>query len=317
MENMRCLVTGVSGFIGSNLAEQLIHDGHSVFGIDSFEDFYPRKLKEENLKSLRDSEQFRLIEGNIIDLPLETIVPDVDCVFHEAAQPGVRDSWGSRFEIYAQNNVLATQKLLEASVEANIKRFVYASSSSVYGDVDSLPIDEKSRLRPVSPYGVSKLAGENLCHLYWKNYGVPVVALRYFTVYGPRQRPDMAFNRFIKAILKGEEITIYGDGSQTRDYTYIGDIVGGTLSAVEGEVVGEVFNLGGGFRMTLNEVLDVLEEVIGKKARRVYVEVQKGDVKHTFSDITKAERMLHYTPSVSIEEGLREEVKWLKSQNQK
>ena len=317
MENMRCLVTGVSGFIGSHLAEKLIQDGHSVLGIDSFEDFYPRELKEENLKGLRDSEQFQLIEGNIIDLPLDTIVPDVDCVFHEAAQPGVRDSWGSRFEIYAQNNVLATQKLLEASVEANLKRFVYASSSSVYGDADSLPIDEKSRLRPVSPYGVSKLAGENLCHLYWKNYGIPVVALRYFTVYGPRQRPDMAFNRFIKAILKAEEITIYGNGTQTRDYTYIGDIVGGTLSAVEGEVVGEVFNLGGGFNMTLNEVLDVLENVIDKKARRVYVEVQRGDVKHTFSDITKAEKMLRYTPSVSIEEGLREEVQWLKSQNRR
>lgn len=310
---MKCLVTGVAGFIGSHLAERLIGECHTVVGIDSFEDFYSREIKETNIRELKESNNFELVEGNLINLPLKEIVSEVDCVFHQAAQPGVRASWGKRFEIYAQNNILATQKLLEASVGSRIKRFVYASSSSVYGDTDVLPIKETNRLKPISPYGVSKLAGESLCYLYWKNFGVPIVSFRYFTVYGPRQRPDMAFCRFIKAILRGGEIEIYGNGNQTRDYTYVDDIVSATLSVVDREVVGEVFNVACGSNITLNEVLYLMEKAVNKKAKRIYIEKQRGDVKHTLADISKAKEMLNYRPKVSLAEGLREEVEWIRS----
>jgi nucleoside-diphosphate-sugar epimerase len=314
MAKMNCLVTGVAGFIGSHLTEKLIDEGHSVIGVDAFEPFYPRRSKEANLFGVRDKSAFTMIEGNLLDLDLSRIVSQVDCIFHEAAQPGVRDSWGGRFEVYAHNNILATQKLLEASVGTRIRRFVYASSSSVYGEVEDLPITETAFLRPHSPYGVSKLAGEHLCVLYWRNFSVPCVALRYFTAYGPRQRPDMAFHKFIKAMLHGEEIEVYGDGSQSRDYTFIEDIVRATVGTMDKEVVGEVMNVGCGRSTTVTEVIAALEAIMGRKAKRRFLGQKSGDLAHTLADISKAKRVLGYEPLVSLPEGLEREVEWLEGQ---
>jgi UDP-glucose 4-epimerase len=209
---VRSLVTGTAGFIGSTLTEELLKKGHEVIGIDCFIDYYDRSLKENNMSSFIAHENFTLIEENLNYLDLKELVKDVDYIFHQAAQAGVRSSWGEDFEIYTHNNIMGTQRLLEAAKESKIKKFVYASSSSVYGDTDKLPMQETNRLQPVSPYGVSKLAGENLCYLYYKNFNVPTVSLRYFTVFGERQRPDMAFHIFIKAILQDKKLTIFGDG---------------------------------------------------------------------------------------------------------
>jgi nucleoside-diphosphate-sugar epimerase len=209
---MRSLVTGVAGFVGSSLAERLIREGHEVIGVDCFTDYYARSIKEENLKGLLKEEQFTFFEADVLWANLGEFLNGVDYVFHQAAQAGVRSSWGDEFNVYTSNNVLATQRLLEACKGLEMKRFLYASSSSVYGDSEELPLREQSFLKPVSPYGVTKLAGEYLCYSYWKNFDIPVVSLRYFTVYGPRQRPDMAFHRFIKAMLHDGNIEIYGDG---------------------------------------------------------------------------------------------------------
>jgi UDP-glucose 4-epimerase len=282
-----------------------------VVGIDCFTDYYPREIKERNIEKLRSSEGFTFIEANLLDVNLPEMLRGLDYIFHQAAQAGVRASWGTNFEVYTLNNVLTTQKLLEAAKEAPIKLFVYASSSSVYGDAETFPTPETANPKPISPYGVTKLAGEHLCYLYWKNFGVPFISLRYFTVYGPRQRPDMAFHRFIKAMLKGKEIIVYGDGKQTRDFTYIDDAVEANLLAMRSEAIGEVFNIGGGSRITINEAIRLLEGIMGKRARVRYVERQKGDVRHTAADITKARKILGYEPKVRIEEGLRREVEWL------
>jgi len=221
---MRALVTGAAGFIGSTLAERLLRDGADVVGLDCFTDYYPRPLKEHNLAGLRDQPRFRLIESRIQDADLVGLLADRTHVFHLAAQAGVRRSWGRDFAIYTGNNIEATQRLLEACVGRPVERFVYASSSSVYGDSTILPAREDALPQPVSPYGVTKLAAEHLCGLYHVNYGVPAVSLRYFTVYGPRQRPDMAFHRFLRAIILDQPITLYGDGEQTRDFTYVHDV---------------------------------------------------------------------------------------------
>ena len=214
---MKTFVTGCGGFIGSHLVDRLLELGYEVTGIDCFTDYYSREIKEANISNALKHNNFKLIEEDILDMDK---FPEVDYIFHLAAQAGVRASWGKSFEIYTRNNIEATQKLLEFYKDREIKKFVYASSSSVYGDAE-LPMREDSLLKPVSPYGVTKLAGENLCYLYWKNYQVPTVSLRYFTVYGPRQRPDMAIHKFVKAISNNEEITVFGDGSQTRDFTFV------------------------------------------------------------------------------------------------
>jgi|Deesub1362B_J571_1020462.scaffolds.fasta_scaffold01834_3 UDP-glucose 4-epimerase len=310
---MKSIVTGCAGFIGSHLAERLLKEGHEVVGIDNFSDYYPKEIKEKNIENLLEAEGFQLIEEDINNLNLKEIVEGADYVFHQAAQAGVRASWGENFKIYTDSNILATQALLEAVKDANIKKFVYASSSSVYGDVDSLPMRETDNPRPVSPYGVSKLAGEHLCYLYWKNFGVPTVSLRYFTVYGERQRPDMAFHRFIKAILTQDEIVVYGDGRQTRDFTYVRDIVEANILAVKYAKSGEVFNIGGGNRISINEVIRILEELTGLKAKVKYIEKQKGDVRDTYADISKAKKELGYNPRVDIKEGLKREIEWIKS----
>ena len=309
---MRSLVTGVAGFIGSHLAERLIQEGHDVIGIDCFTDYYARSIKEENIKGLLQNPRFTFLEGNLLDVNLSELLAGVDCIFHQAAQAGVRSSWGGEFEIYTSNNILATQTLLEACKYSDIKRFIYASSSSVYGDSEELPLREKSILKPVSPYGVTKLAGEHLCYSYWKNHQVPVVSLRYFTVYGPRQRPDMAFHRFVRAILDGGEIEIYGNGEQTRDFTFISDAISGNMLAMKSNAEGEIFNIGGGSRVSINEVLDMIQSITERTVKIVYRDTQKGDVRHTLADTQKAKKHLGYMPEIDLKTGLKEEWKWFK-----
>ena len=228
---MRVVVTGAAGFIGSHLAESLVADGHEVAGVDCFTDYYPRALKESNLERLRESPRFHLVEARLQDLDLVPLLDGAEHVYHLAAQAGVRASWGREFALYTDHNVLATQRLLEAALAAGRPAVVYASSSSVYGDAPSLPLREDGPCQPVSPYGVTKLAGEHLAALYHRNHGLPTVSLRFFTVYGPRQRPDMAFHRFLKAARDGAEVPVFGDGRQTRDFTYVADIVSAVRSA--------------------------------------------------------------------------------------
>ncbi len=232
-------------------------------------------------------------------------------VFHLAAQAGVRKSWGRDFSIYTANNVEASQQLLEACVGRPLHRFVYASSSSLYGDSVAIPMREDALPQPVSPYGVTKLAAEQLCHLYFVNYGVPTTSVRYFTVYGPRQRPDMAFNRFIKAALAGAPITLYGDGEQTRDFTYVDDAVAATIAAGDRGVPGRAYNIGGGSRVTVNQVLDIIGRVAGKPLDVRREPAQKGDMRDTYADTTLARADLGFKPRVSLEQGIEAEYRWL------
>ncbi|MBU4265940.1 MAG: GDP-mannose 4,6-dehydratase [Candidatus Altiarchaeota archaeon] len=310
---MNSLVTGCAGFIGSWLSERLLELGHEVIGVDCFIDYYPRGMKEMNLKPLRGNENFLFIPYSLLNLDLNEILKDVDYVFHQAAQAGVRHSWGRNFGVYTDNNILATQRLLEACRNSDVKKVIYASSSSVYGDVDSLPMKESDLPRPVSPYGVSKLAGEHLCHLYHKNYGINSMSLRYFTIYGPRQRPDMAFNKFTRAILNDKEITIYGNGKQTRDFTYVDDAIEANILAMKSQQKDGVYNIAGGSKTTVNDCIKILEEIIGKKAIVRNIETQKGDVKHTYADTSRAAKDLGYKSKVSLREGLEKEVEWIKS----
>lgn len=307
-----CLVTGVAGFIGSHLAERLVREGHVVVGIDAFTPFYAREIKARNLAGLWEQERFRFVEGDLNHLDLRGLLGDfkIEYVFHLAAQPGVRTSWGDRFDEYLWHNVRATQRILEAVKGFPIRKFLYASSSSVYGDSEQLPTSEEICPRPLSPYGATKLAGEHLCLLYERNYGVPVIILRYFTVYGPRQRPDMAFYRFIRAMLNREEILICGDGEQTRDFTFVDDAVDGTLRGAWLGEPGQVFNIGGGASVSLNCVINHLERLLRIPARVRYSKTEAGDVRHTSADIRWAQRLLGYTPRVGLPEGLAREVEW-------
>lgn len=310
---MKAMVTGVAGFIGSNLADALVEQGHEVVGIDCFLDYYPREDKQRNLASLMQSERFRLIESTIQSLDLNRHVAEVDVVYHLAAQAGVRASWGSEFSIYTENNIQATQRLLEAAVGSKLSAFVYASSSSVYGDGVALPMRENVPLHPVSPYGVSKLAAEMLCHLYFVNHRVPTVSLRYFTVYGPRQRPDMAFHRMLRSALLDQEVPLYGDGGQTRDFTFVKDAISATQSAAERGRPGGVYNIGGGSRVSMLEVIDDIEGITGKKLRLNRSPSQKGDMRDTYADTSRAQQDLDYQPATSLREGLALEWEWLRS----
>jgi nucleoside-diphosphate-sugar epimerase len=312
---MRCLVTGAAGFIGSHLTERLIADGHEVIGVDAFIDYYPRTLKEANLRALLRSPRFQLIEADLSALDLSPLVAEAEWIFHQAAQAGVRGSWGKSFTVYTARNIAATQRLLEAAVRApRLRRFVYASSSSVYGDTPALPVTEDTLPQPVSPYGVTKLAAEHLCTLYWRSYRVPTVSLRYFTVYGPRHRPDMAFHCFGKALLEGQPLAIHGDGRQTRDFTYVSDIVEANIRAATAEdVEGRAFNIAGGSRVSLRDVIALLEELSGRKAVLDYREAAPGDARHTYADISLAHRLLGYMPAVSLREGLERELAYLET----
>lgn len=312
-EGETCLVTGVAGFIGSHLAERLVDDGYRVVGVDCFTDYYAREIKEYNLTSLRRAPAFEFVEADLGEMDLDTLLEGVSCIFHQAAQAGVRASWGQSFAIYTDLNILTTQKLLEAARQAQaLKKFVYASSSSVYGDSEDLPLREKSLLKPISPYGVSKLAGEHLARLYAKNFGVPTVSLRYFTVYGPRQRPDMAFHKFLRAIYAGDTIEIYGDGEQTRDFTFVADAVQANVLAMDHGQPGDYFNIGGGSRVTLNHCLELLQRVTGRELHTVHVESKPGDVRHTWADTTAVQEALGFRPRVSLEEGLEREDAWFR-----
>jgi UDP-glucose 4-epimerase len=309
---LKALVTGVAGFIGSHVAESLVADGHEVVGVDCFTDYYPRPFKERNLAALRDEGRFRLVEARLQDAELAPLLDDVQHVYHLAAQAGVRASWGREFALYTDHNVLATQRLLEAAVAAGRPRLVYASSSSVYGDAPALPLREDGPCRPVSPYGVTKLAAEHLAVLYNVNHALPTVSLRFFTVYGPRQRPDMAFHRFLRGARDGETLTVYGDGRQTRDFTYVGDIVAAVRAAALSGRPGGVYNVGGGERIALNDVLRLVETVTGKTLRVVRQEAQKGDMRDTFADTRAARADLGFRSTVPLAEGLAREWEWLR-----
>jgi nucleoside-diphosphate-sugar epimerase len=309
---MKALLTGAAGFIGSTLSDRLLADGADVIGIDSFTDYYPRPLKERNLSAALRHPRFRFVEGAIQDVDLPALLAGRTHVFHLAAQAGVRKSWGRDFAIYTVNNIEATQILLEACTRVTLDRFVYSSSSSVYGDSVAMPMREDAVPQPVSPYGVSKLAAEQLCYLYFSNFAVPTVSLRYFTVYGPRQRPDMAFHKFLRAALRGEPITVYGDGEQTRDFTFVSDAVAANIAAAERGVPGRVYNIGGGSRVSVNEVLEMIGRVTGRRPVITVDPAQKGDMRHTFAETWLARTDLGFMPKIELEEGLAAEYQWLK-----
>jgi nucleoside-diphosphate-sugar epimerase len=310
---MKALVTGGAGFIGSTLSERLLAQQAEVVAIDCFTDYYPRAIKERNLAALRGAPGYRFVEGDLNTVDLATLLEGVTHVFHLAAQAGVRKSWGRDFQTYTTLNIDATQRLLEACVGRTIARFVYASSSSVYGDDVDLPMREEMMIQPVSPYGVTKLAAEHLCHLYYVNHQVPTVSLRYFTVYGPRQRPDMGFHRFFTAVLDGGEVVQYGDGLQTRDFTFVADAVTATAAAAVRGTPGGVYNIGGGSRVSLREVFDMIGRVAGRPVKVALQPPQKGDMRDTYADTSRARADLGFEPSIGLEDGLRAMFSWMEA----
>jgi nucleoside-diphosphate-sugar epimerase len=308
---VKALVTGAAGFIGSHLIAALLDEGADVVGLDAFTDYYPRAIKEANLDVNRHRAGFRFVEGGIQDVDLSSLLQGMTHVFHLAAQAGVRRSWGHDFRVYTDNNVDASQQLLEACVGRPLSRFVYASSSSVYGDTAAIPMREDALPQPVSPYGVTKLAAEQLCHLYFVNHAVPAVSVRYFTVYGPRQRPDMAFHRFLRAAINGEPIVLYGDGEQTRDFTFVADAVTATIAAAKVGVPGRAYNIGGGSRVSVNEVLEIVQRLVGRQVIVRREPAQKGDMRDTYADTAMARNDLGFIPRVTLEQGLESEYRWL------
>jgi nucleoside-diphosphate-sugar epimerase len=308
---VKALVTGAAGFIGSTLADALTTRGVDVIGLDCFTDYYGRDIKESNLAPLRQRPGFTFVEDTLQTVDLDRVLDDVTHVYHLSAQAGVRKSWGRDFLTYTTNNVDATQRLLEGVKDRALEKFVYASSSSVYGDAVEIPMREDVMVQPVSPYGVTKLAAEHLCLLYTANYGVPTVSLRFFTVYGPKQRPDMGFHRFLRAALTGQPITLYGDGEQTRDFTYVDDIVSALMAAGAQGKAGGVYNIGGGSRVSINEVLEMVGRVTGREVTILREPAQKGDMRDTFADTSRAKAELGFSPSTPLEQGLRAEAEWL------
>jgi UDP-glucuronate 4-epimerase len=311
---MRALVTGCAGFIGSHLTESLLSDGGDVVGVDCFTDNYGRAEKLANLERVSDWENFEFVPINLSRGELENLVGECDVVFHLAAQPGVRPSWGEHFETYVRNNIVATQQLLEAATRHPVDRFVYASSSSIYGQAEAFPTREDALPKPYSPYGVTKLSAEHLCQLYHANYGVPTVSLRYFSVYGPRQRPDMAFNIFCRAAVEGTPIEIFGDGRQTRDFTFVGDVVRANRAAAEiPGVEGRVYNVGGGSQVSVLTAIELIEVIAGRKLEVLHSPSERGDVKNTGADTKRARAELGFEAAVGLEKGLTAEFEWLAS----
>ena len=315
---MRCLVTGAAGFVGSTLTERLLADGHEVVGVDCFVPYYSRRLKDANLSVALNHPHFQFIEGDLVALfdpkageRAQEMLNGVDVVYHQAAQAGVRASWGADVSVYTHNNILATQMLLEACRSFPGVRVVYASSSSVYGETKKFPMEEGDLPSPVSPYGVSKLAAEHLMRLYHVNFGVHTVSLRYFTVYGPRQRPDMAFHRLCASVLSGREYRMFGNGEQTRDFTFIDDIVQANIDASQRGRAGGVYNIGGGSRISMNDVIRKLERIAGRKANIRYDGREHGDVTHTGASVEAARRDFGYAPRVSLDEGLARELEFV------
>jgi nucleoside-diphosphate-sugar epimerase len=303
------LITGAAGFIGSHLAERCLERGWRVVAIDAFTDYYDERLKRRNLADALAHPSYDLVEGDLLELDLDGLLTGVSRVFHLAAQPGVRIGW-DQFDLYTRQNVTVTQRLLDAARSASLERFVIASSSSVYGDAETLPTGEDMLLLPVSPYGVTKVATEQLAHVYWRNFGVPAICLRYFTVYGPRQRPDMAFNRLISQAMNGKPFEVFGDGEQTRDFTFVGDTVAGTLAASEHGRPGAAYNIGGGSPRSMNSVLESVSSLLGRRVERVYRETQRGDARDTAADISRARRELGFEPSSDFQSGLESQLEW-------
>lgn len=305
---MRILLTGAAGFIGSHLAEELLNRGHHVVGVDSLTPYYDPAQKRSNLRHALQHPDFSFVEGDLNDLDLEELLDGVDVVHHLAGQPGVRVSWGREFSLYLEQNVLTTQRLLEAARQTSPRRFVLASSSSVYGSAERFPTAEGDTPHPVSPYGLSKLAAEHLCRLYREQFGVSCVMLRYFTVFGPRQRPDMAFSRFIDALRYERPVPIYGDGGQSRDFTYVGDVVSATIAAGERGVPGRLYNVAGGCRATVLEVVQTLARRLEVTPRLEHRPLVPGDPRMTGGDTTLARADLGLQPAVGLEEGLARQI---------
>lgn len=304
---MRILVTGVAGFVGSHVGERLLLDGHEVVGLDAFTDYYPRSVKARNLAGLVGRAGFSFHELDLRTDPLESALDGVEAVIHEAAMPGLPRSWQD-VEAYLDCNVLAVARLVEACRAAGVSRFLHASTSSVYG-LEAVG-DESMPLRPISPYGVTKLAAEHLLQAHVATFGFPAVLVRYFSIFGPRQRPDMAYHRFIEAMLDGRSITVFGDGEQTRSNTFITDAVAGTLAALEGGRVGEIYNIGGGELLTVNSAIATIAEFLGVEPTIDWRPAQPGDQRHTGAVTARAERAFGYRPTIGARDGLRAQIAW-------
>ena len=307
----RAVVTGVAGFIGSTLAERLLEQGVQVRGIDCLTSYYAPEVKRANLAALEGHEGFELVEADLATDALEDHLDGVPVVFHQAAQPGVRSSWETGFVASVTNNVTATQRLLEAARRVGLERFVYASSSSVYGEASEIPMHEDGPLRPFSPYGVTKLSAEQLCTVYASNFSVPTVSLRYFTVYGPRQRPDMAIHRMLQAVLTGATFPVYGATGHVRDFTFVGDVVEANLRAAAAEVApGTVVNVAGGATVSMAELMATVEEVTGRSLATDDQGRKAGDVTHTEADLTRIHELLGWQPTVPLNDGLVAQAEW-------
>lgn len=309
---MHAVITGGAGFIGSHLSEACLERGWTVRAVDCFTDYYPPAIKRSNIEAAAAESGYSMVEADLAVDPIESLLEGADVVFHLAAQPGVRASWGTSFDAYTNCNVVALQRLLEAAKKLPVRKFVFASSSSVYGDAERLPTPEATMLEPTSPYGATKVLGEHLCSIYQRSHGVPAVVLRYFSVYGPRQRPDMAFWKLIDSALRGSEMTLYGDGSQTRDFTYVTDIVEATIAAAELAAPGSVYNVGGGSRMPLTAAIDLITEELGVAPRLRFTERQRGDARDTAADTSSIRRELEFVPRWNVTGGLAEQIWWQK-----
>lgn len=301
-ERATAVVTGAAGFVGSHLCRLLLEEGYEVIGVDTFTDYYPRADKEDHLVGLRGEPNFWLVDDDLLTMRLEPLIDGAEFVFHLAGQPGVRASWGPDFATYVRHNVLATQHLLETCRNFPISKLVYASSSSIYGNAESFPTQESVCPRPVSPYGVTKLAGEHLCDVYRANFDVPAANLRLFTVYGPGQRPDMAFARLVRAALLGHPFELLGDGRQSRDFTYVGDVVRAMIDVARSPWCGTA-NIGGGSRVTMNDVLDIVTDLCGA-FQVIRSKAALGDVRHTAADCSTARAGFGYQPGTSLRDGL-------------
>jgi nucleoside-diphosphate-sugar epimerase len=314
---MIALVTGAAGFIGSTLVDRLLADGHIVYGLDCFTHDYSPTLKRQNLESALAHPNFHLIENTIAYANWAEILPKVTHIFHLAGQTGVRSSWGRDFAAHVNNNIVASQHLLEACAQYNPQaRIVVASTSSAYGDSPVRPATEDSLPRPISPYGVSKMAVEYLCHAYHVAYQLPISIVRYFTVYGPRQRPDMAFSLFFRAALQGRPVIQYGDGMQTRDFTYVEDAVNGTLCVAAAGKPDTVYNIGGGHTVTLRQVFEMIERILGKPLTYDVQSTQRGDALYTMADTSRV-RLRGYVPLTALEDGLQAQYTWIRESMQR
>ena len=308
-----CLITGVAGFIGSHLAKKLLAEGWRVIGIDNFSPYYDPQQKRVNLSALLVNPDFTFLELDVHDLTVDIQLPSVQYVFHLAGRPGVRPSFGRQFHLYLQDNVLATERLLERCLDWPLRKFIFASSSSVYGSCHRQPQKESDPPRPASPYAFTKLAAELLCAHYWRRHHLPAASARLFTVYGPGQRPDMAVHRFITAALEGRPLEVYGDGRQTRDMTFVDDAVEGLIGAARFGRQGAVYNIASGCPVSLRELVGRISRLAGLPVEIAFAKRRQGDVGHTWGDIGQAHKELGYTPSVTLNEGIAQQIEAIRT----